>query len=179
VTAHSPERELFELRPSLLSALVPVDLTGLYSLDVQFALVPWRGLVLGLVLLVAGMVVFPKVTSRAEILIPALLVLLAAPMGLEVVHRRDVVTESAIVRQRGVLGRVRSRVHLAEISRVEYSFPRWGRFWDVGDIVIFKSDGRVLFRGIRRPAAIAQLILDAKARSLRMTEISAENVPGM
>jgi len=90
-------------------------------------------------------------------------------MGLEVMHRRDVVTESALVRQRGILGHVRTRVPLAEISRVEYSFPRWGRFWGVGDVVVFKSDGRLLLRGIRRPAVIAQLILDAKARSLKMS----------
>ncbi|MCG6964152.1 MAG: PH domain-containing protein [Acidobacteria bacterium] len=169
MTTDSPERELFELRPSLLAALVPVDLAGLYSWDVQFALVPWRGLVLGLALLVVGVITLPNVTGRSEILFPALLVLLAAPMGLEVMHRRDVVTESALVRQRGILGHVRTRVPLAEISRVEYSFPRWGRFWDVGDVVILKSDGRVLLRGIRRPAVIAQLILDAKARSLKMS----------
>ncbi len=166
------ERELFTIRRSLVAGLAPLDISGLYSGDVQFALVPWRGIALGVALLLVGVVVLPRATSDEAVLYSVCFLLLAIPIGLEALNRRDFVTESAFVRQRGILGRVRWSLALVDIDRVEYLFPRWGRHWNVGDVIIHRLEGRTILRGIKSPAAVAQLILDAKGRNLGMPRAS-------
>jgi hypothetical protein len=166
VTSRARDHELFTIRPSFLGGLAPLDISGLYTWDVQSALVPWRGIALGVALLLVGTVLLPRVTANPAVLFSLWFMLLAIPTGLEVLNRRDVITDVALVRQRGILGRIRHSMALAEIERVEYSFPRWGRYWNVGDVVIHRLEGRTILRGIRNPAAVAQLILDAKARSV-------------
>jgi membrane protein YdbS with pleckstrin-like domain len=168
VITPSPERELFRLRPSLLGGVLPFGwfIGAFYNWDVQVGLIPWRGCGVGVVSLMVGAWVFPRFITNEVVLFSLWFLLLVVPIALEAVNRRDLVTETAVVRQRGILGRIRHSIPLAEIERVEYSFPRWGRRWDVGDVIIRTMRGRTVFLGIKRPAATAQSILGAKARSL-------------
>jgi hypothetical protein len=159
------ERELLRIRPSLM-ALAPLDLSGAYGWRVQLELVPWRGLLLGVALLLLGMSVLPRVTTEEMILLPSLAVLVAVPLALEAPYRCDILTETAVVRQRGFFGMSRTVIPLVHIHRVEYSYPRWGKHWNVGDVLILTTGRGAILRGVRSPDRIAQKILDAKARNL-------------
>ncbi len=100
-------------------AMAPVDITGFYNWGVQVDLVPWRGLLIGLALFVVGIFVLPLVTLDVAVLLSSLFALLVVPIALEAVFRVDVVTDTALVRKRGLFGTSRKVIPLAEIDRVE------------------------------------------------------------
>jgi hypothetical protein len=110
------ERELFRLEPSLMAIF---DQSTLRNASVQIHLTPWRGAALGLALSLIAVAVLLPLTTNLAVLLPCLLALAAIPIALEVPYRRDFLTETAVVRQRGFFGTSRTVFPLAEIERVE------------------------------------------------------------
>ena len=84
--------------------------------------------------------------------------------ALELWHRRDFLTSTRVVRQYGVLGRRRREVKLEDIERVEYSYPRFGRTFNAGDVEVTAVGGGFTFVGVPEPEVLAQRILDARQR---------------
>ena len=157
---------VLELNRSPLASSVPLDLSDLYRSSVLIGLIPWRGMALGVALLCATAVVLPPLISNTEVLWTLWFILVAVPISLEWVNTRDFLTKTALVRQSGILGRKRLVVPLAEIDRVEFSFPRFGQSRDVGDIHVHYGVHFLVLQGIAHPARKAQQILDTKGRLL-------------
>jgi len=173
MTALHHERELFRFRPSLAAGFTN-DTTGTYRFGLIFDLAPWRGIALGLALSIGASVVLPSLIANDLAFVLSLCGLLGVSIALEALFQRDFLTTTAVVRQRGIFGTHRTVILLEDIQRVEYPYPPWGKHLDVGDVLITTTGGGALLRGLSRPASVAQLILDAKARSLR-TDVTPSN----
>jgi hypothetical protein len=87
--------------------------------------------------------------------------------AVEVLHRRDVVTATHIVRQSGWLGGRKQMIRLADIVRVEYSYPRFGERFRAGDVEVVANGQGVTFVGVAEPEDLATFIMKARERALR------------
>jgi hypothetical protein len=163
--AGQTEPILWEFRRAIAPLFVPLDL-GIYRTGAMLENLPWRavgvGVVVGTALFFGGKLLLPN--PDAGLLVSGAFAVLALLMGVELINRRDVLTRTHLIQQRGILGRKQLRISLESIVRVEYHYPRWGEPWNVGDVFI-KTEGRDLRLTAVCDAALgAQAILDAKGR---------------
>ena len=159
---------LWEFRRSAAPLFVPLDFGG-YRTGALLAAIPWRGVGWG-VLAAAGLVLFKRVflpgADEGLVLSVAFAVVVLLG-GVEAINRRDVLTPTCLVRQYGLFGTLRVEFPLRTILRVEFSHPRWGKSWGVGDIYIYTDTGSTVITGVSDAALGAQRILDAKAALAR------------
>jgi hypothetical protein len=87
---------------------------------------------------------------------------LAIPPAIELWNRQDFLTREAIVRQCGLFGGRRRRLPLDAIDSVEVSYPRFGAYFSVGDVIL--REGATIERlvGIKHPEEAARFILEVK-----------------
>ena len=137
-----------------------LDLSGATGTLAMIDVFPWRSFLITVVLLLGLSWVVPGE-------IPALLaagVMMVVALR-EWTNHRVFVTASEIVRQWGLLRRRRIAIPLQSVERIEVSYPRWGKTWDVGDISVAAGPLSFTFIGVRSPERIAERILEIKAQA--------------
>ena len=92
------------------------------------------------------------------------LALAAILVGIQLLTRRDVLTPSHIVQQRGLLGRRHVKTPLQAIIHVDFYYPAWHRAWSIGHIQVMTDGGEIRLAAVVNAGAGAQRILAAKAR---------------
>jgi hypothetical protein len=125
---------------------------------------PWRSIGVGLLVVVASSVL------KMDLLLGVGLIGATLLGAVELWHRRDFLTTTRVVRQYGILGGRRQEVRLEDIERVEFSYPRFGRAFNAGDVEVTAIGGGFTFVGVGEPDVLAQRILDARQRLLAHRE---------
>ena len=152
---------LFRFRRSYLATMNVLDISGFYSMGVFLNVFPWRGLLLSLGFIALYFWLGLALTMGWELQI--LVLLLAIPPAIELWNRRDYLTPTALGRQSGVLGRRCRVVPLAAIESVQVSYQRFGRYFNVGDVIVSIQGGQERLAGIKAPEEAARYILHVKA----------------
>lgn len=156
------DRVLYRFRRSYLGPANALDFSGFYSLDFMGSYFPWRGLVVSAALIaLLCLVGTPPTTDTLQF---ALVLALSVPPAIELWNRQDFLTPQAIVRQFGLFGGRRRRLLLSEIDSVEVSYPRFGAYFHVGDVIV--RQGAIVERlvGVKHPEEAARFILEVKER---------------
>jgi hypothetical protein len=163
------ERHLVEIRPSAAAFMNVLDLSGTAQVFAMAQRAPWRAL---LFVIIGGIAV---TISDAPDPAAAVVVILGGILGaLELWHRRDFLTSERIVRQSGLLGRKQRTIDLADITRVEFSYPRFGTRFNAGDVEVQTTDSGVTFFGVSSPEELAEAILDARQALLSQRATRSE-----
>ena len=156
---------LWEFRRAVAPLFVPLDF-GIYRTVAFLENLPWTavglGVLLGASVFFAGKLLLP--TPDEGLLVAAAFAIVALLMGVELLNRRDILTPTHFIRQRGIFGGRQVRIPLESILRIEYHYPRWGEPWNVGDVFIKAEDIDLQLTAVCDAAQGAQAILDAKGR---------------
>jgi len=157
------ERLIQEIRPSGAVYMNGLDFSGMASQLAILDRAPWRFIIVG------GAVAAAAIVTESLLLLCAGIALAFVLGILEAWHRRDYLTSTRLVRQSGVLGRRRQELPLAQIERVEFSYPRFGRFFNAGDVEVVGPGQAMQFFGVHDPEALADTILRARQALLATT----------
>jgi hypothetical protein len=160
-TAPSPPVER-EIRTSAAAWANVLDLSGSTQAFITLARAPWRAIGL-----TAFALVILKVAGLGDPYVGIVLIAAVGVGALEVLHRRDFVTATHVVRQSGLLVRKQQTMSLAEIERVEYSYSRFGRRFHAGDVEVIGQGKGFTFVGVSNPEELAAAILAAREAVLR------------
>jgi hypothetical protein len=160
-----PERStndhvLYRFRRSYLGPANMLDLSGFYSLDFMGSYFPWRGLIVSGALIAVLFVVGTPTTTEASLFV--LVLALAVPPAIELLNRQDFLTREAIIRQFGLVGGRRRYLFLVAIDSVEVSYPRFGSYFSVGDVILRQGATVERLVGIKHPEEAARFILEVK-----------------
>jgi hypothetical protein len=167
-----PDPIIREIRVSAAALWNALDLSGAAATLALITRAPWRSICLTAT---AGVVVhFMKLSDPYT----GITLLLGMGMALvELFHRRDYVTTRHVVRQSGLLGGRRIKIPLVEIVRVAYSYPRFGKALNAGDVDVVGQGRGFTFLGVSEPEDLAAFILrakeDAAARSWAQTPMTS------
>jgi hypothetical protein len=155
-TPSAPERILVYIRPAAATLWNVADLSGSTQLLALAQRAPWRSI------LIAVVVVVVSSMSGSDLLLGWGLIASLGLGGLELWHRQDILTTTRLVRQYGIFGRRRKELLLRDIQRVEFSYPRFGKYFHAGDVDVVGIGRAFTFVGVHEPEALAQAILDAR-----------------
>jgi hypothetical protein len=161
-----------EIRISAAAWANVLDLSGSTQAFIMLARAPWRAI--GLAVLAQ---VILKLAGLGDPYVGIVLIAFVGIGAMEVLHRRDFVSATHVVRQSGLLGGRRQMIALAEIERVEYSYPRFGRRFHAGDVEVIGQGKGFTFVGVSNPEELAAAILAAREAVIRRGERTASNVP--
>lgn len=148
---------LLEIRTSAATHWNALDISSATTRVARTQKAPWRSIGFA----IAGVVV--ATLLGAGTFIGGVLVSALAMGALEVWNRRDFLTPKRLVRQYGLLGNKRDVLLLADIERVEFSYPRFGKLLGAGDVEASGIGKGFTFVGVRDPEGLAQAILNARA----------------
>ena len=135
-----------------------LDFSGGYKTVTSLVGTPWAGLGIGAILaalVVAGTVIFSFETPFLAVAVGFVFLL---PCISQLAIAADFVTDTAIIRRRGVFVPRYVITPLATIIRVEFQYPRFGQFFGVGDLFVQASDTTLEFLSIKSPEKVAHLI---------------------
>jgi membrane protein implicated in regulation of membrane protease activity len=117
---------------------------------------PWRALALGALGVVAGMAV------HSDLLLGISLAGALALAISEVLHRRDFITTTRIVRQSGLFGNRRTELPVASVERVQVSYPKVAWRFRAGDVEVSGVGQGLTLVGVADPEAVAEAIINAR-----------------
>jgi hypothetical protein len=152
------ERVVINLKPSPLIGFLPMDILGFYSNGVLFARFPWRGIVASLLTLLVGSIMGQLLEKFNWPIYALALVVAIFPPLLEMIFRREYITNTKYIKRYGIIGRGHLEIPLESFVSVEVDYPRYGAFWNIGTIKIFTDQGRIVAQGVGKPEVVVKHI---------------------
>ena len=147
------------IKDSSLALAVPLDLLEFHRLRAIAVKLPWSSLLLT----IGSLIVWHQLALRTrlswlEMAWPVVLVVGVVLCVLQMNRRVDRLTRDGIERRAGLLGRKVTLIPYGEIDSIEIEYPRFGRWAEVGDLVV-KADSEHLFAAVKQPEEIAAAVL--------------------